>query len=378
MTNTLTHLGDMPVSTFLTEYWQKKPVLIRGAFKGTESIISADELAGLSLEDDVNARLIVESPKQGTSDWQVTHGPLDESIFANLPQSHWSLLVQHVDALDPRINDFLQQFKFLPHWRLDDIMISYASDQGGVGPHFDYYDVILIQAAGSRRWRIGQKCSSASALVAGQPMKILQQFDTVEDWLVEPGDLLYIPARVAHWGEAKGESITYSVGFRAPSHADILLDYAQEQASRISEDERYQDPEATLNNPPSEINGQQIAALQRILHQYANDKHALARWLGEYSTTLKQDIAPMLEPPLEEELTEHPMQLSPYCRSTYYCEDSAEDAHAELFINGQHWECTLAFARMCCELSPFKMNQLNNTDRQVAEEIWALEWLRIA
>ena len=219
----LTHLGNISIDTFLAEYWQKKPLLVRQAIPAFISPISADELAGLSLDEDVVARLVVEDPT--ANEWQVEHGPINEERYGELPETHWTLLVQHADALDPQVNDVLQAFRFIPNWRLDDIMISYAPDKGGVGPHFDYYDVFLLQAGGRRRWRIGQACDSQSPLVPNQPMKILQEFETQEDYVLEPGDMLYIPAKLAHWGEAVGESITYSIGFRAPEPCRCIGGY---------------------------------------------------------------------------------------------------------------------------------------------------------
>ncbi|VUD56545.1 50S ribosomal protein L16 3-hydroxylase [Thalassocella blandensis] len=384
----LKQLGSMPIDEFLRDYWQKKPVLIRQAFTDLQDIISADELAGLSLEEDVNSRLIIETPTQPAStttsttnstpqsNWQVQHGPLADGTFSNLPESHWSLLVQHVDALDPNVNQFLQNFRFIPNWRLDDIMISYATDMGGVGPHFDYYDVFLIQAAGKRRWRLGQNCNSQSALVPDQPMKLLQEFTTSEDWIVEPGDLLYVPAQLAHWGEAIGESMTYSVGFRAPADADILLEYAQEKASSSPADIRYRDPDLQFSEASNAIGEDAITKVQAMLLAHCQDKTSIAKWLGEYSTELKQNIECMLAPLDENELELSPFQLSPYCRTAYYAIDSTpKNALALLFVNGQSWECDLRFARDISQYQAIEFQQLVEREQKIVLELHALEVL---
>jgi 50S ribosomal protein L16 3-hydroxylase len=150
----LTHLGDMPVDIFLRDYWQKKSLLIRGAFPHFTSPIDGDELAGLALEEEVESRLILE---KGKTPWELRHGPFDEKTFTQLPETHWTLLVQAVDQWVPEVNELLEYFRFIPNWRIDDIMISFAPDQGSVGPHFDYYDVFLLQGLGKRRWKLGLK-----------------------------------------------------------------------------------------------------------------------------------------------------------------------------------------------------------------------------
>jgi 50S ribosomal protein L16 3-hydroxylase len=214
----LEQLGDMPIETFLRDYWQKKPLLIRQAYPGFELPIDGDELAGLALEEEVESRIVLE---HGKTPWELRHGPFDEQTFSQLPESHWTLLVQAVDQWVPEIHELLQDFQFIPGWRLDDIMISYASDKGSVGPHFDYYDVFLLQGMGKRRWRIGQHCDSGSELVEGTPLKLLRNFETTDEWVLEPGDMLYIPPGIAHWGIAEGECITCSIGFRAPPGAGL-------------------------------------------------------------------------------------------------------------------------------------------------------------
>src|SRR5690606_33230205 len=182
MTQPLTHLGELPIEDFLRAYWQKKPLLIRNAFPNFESPIDGDELAGLALEEEVESRLILEHCKVP---WELQHGPFDENIFSTLPESHWTLLVQAVDQWVPEVHELLNHFRFIPNWRLDDIMVSYAPDQGSVGPHFDYYDVFLLQGAGQRRWRTGQQCDVNSAHVEGTPLNVLKNFEQQNEWLLE-------------------------------------------------------------------------------------------------------------------------------------------------------------------------------------------------
>lgn len=283
MTPPLTHLGEISIETFLRDYWQKKPLLIRKAFPNFESPIDGDELAGLALEEEVESRIILE---KGKTPWELQHGPFAEKTFATLPESHWTLLVQAVDQWVPEVNELLNHFRFIPNWRVDDIMISFAPDQGSVGPHFDYYDVFLLQGLGKRRWQIGQTCNVDSARLENTPLNILQSFDTQDEWLLEPGDMLYIPPGVAHWGIAEGECITYSIGFRAPSHADILTELSQEIASTLSNDLRFSDPQLTLQNNPGEINLGAITQIQTILQQHFTTDN-IAHWFGKHMTERK-------------------------------------------------------------------------------------------
>lgn len=373
---TFTHLGDITVTEFLTQYWQKKPLLIRNAFPDFESPISADELAGLALEEEVNSRLIIQ---KSSNFWKVEHGPLPEERFTELPENDWTLLVQHVDSLSPEVNELLNAFRFIPNWRLDDIMVSYATDNGGVGPHFDYFDVFLLQGEGKRRWRIGQHCNSHSKLIPDQPMKILEQFITSEEWIVEPGDLLYIPAQTAHWGEAIGESLTYSIGFRSPSDTELLLDYSQEASTPLTDDNRYTDPDLTTQDNAGEINTTAIHKLIATLQTYASDEDAVARWLGEYSTQLKY-TAETIELPLDflrfDEFKDgEPGQLSPFARSAYIDtkklttkqihKTSYGSNDAYCFINGRCYVCTLFLAEILCSAQGVAYDELSTGDKEV-------------
>ncbi len=374
----LTHLGDIPVETFLKEYWQKKPLLIRQCFPHFSSPVSADELAGFALDEDVTSRLVVEHQSPGGSRWEVTHGPLPESQFAKLPEKNWTLLVQHADALDPDINQLLNAFRFIPNWRLDDIMVSYAADGGGVGPHFDYYDVFLLQAEGKRRWRIGQTCSTQTALLPDQPMKILREFEQAREWLLEPGDMLYLPPMLAHWGIAEGNCMTYSIGFRAPSHADILLDFAQEAASHTTGDMRYSDPALPLQNHSGEISLMAIENVSRILQQYLTDKVSLAQWLGETLTQPKTPFAMEAETITEDALRNNaPFRLNPFTRGAFFdCSALGEASdRALLFVDGFSYRSSRHFSALLTGGETILFNNLDSIDRKVAMQLAELALL---
>ncbi len=347
MATPLTHLGEMPIDIFLRDYWQKKPLLIRNAFPNFESPIDGDELAGLALEDDVESRLILE---KGVTPWELQHGPFTEKTFAKLPETHWTLLVQAVDQWVPEVNELLDHFRFIPSWRLDDIMISFAPDQGSVGPHFDYYDVFLLQGLGKRRWKIGQACDVDSPRIEGTPLNILQNFETQHEWVLELGDMLYIPPGIAHWGVAEGDCMTYSIGFRAPSHADILTELSQEISSSLTNDLRFTDPHLLLQKNSGEIAPEAITQLQRILHQHFTEKN-VAHWFGKHMTDRKYD-SDSLE--AEDEVSSdvwhaalaegHILWRHPAARFAFHT--TAEDT--QLFADGYAIGCSQNLAELIC------------------------------
>ena len=211
----------------MRRYWQKKPLLIRQAVAGIQPMLSRQQLFALAESQDVESRLVVNDTHTGQ--WRLKSGPLVRRSLPSLKQSHWTLLVQGVDLHDDRVAQLRDQFRFIPDARLDDVMISYATDQGGVGPHFDSYDVFLLQVHGQRRWRISQQ--KDLSLQDDTPLKILRHFKAQETWLLEPGDMLYLPPHCAHEGVAVGECMTYSMGFKAQSPEAL----AQELLPRMAD-----------------------------------------------------------------------------------------------------------------------------------------------
>ncbi len=274
-------LGGLSAREFLRDYWQKKPLLIRQAIPGFESPISPDELAGLSLEEEVESRLILE---HGARPWELRRGPFEESTYQQLPEKDWTLLVQAVDQWVPEVAELVEHFRFLPNWRIDDIMISYAAPGGGVGPHYDNYDVFLLQAHGRRRWRLGQLCDSDSPLLEHGDLKILADFQQVDEWVLEPGDMLYLPPRFAHFGTAEDECMTYSVGFRAPSAAEVLTHFTDFLAQFLPDEERYSDPDISPASDPHQIQADAIERLRALLNEHMGDDRLLLTWFGQFMT----------------------------------------------------------------------------------------------
>jgi 50S ribosomal protein L16 3-hydroxylase len=279
-------LGDISLETFLSEYWQKKPLLIRQALPKVKPPIAADELAGLACEEEVESRLIIQDAV--SDQWELTHGPFADATFSALPTTHWTLLVQAVDHWVPAAAEFLSQFYFIPSWRVDDLMISYSGDKGGVGPHYDNYDVFLVQVSGRRQWEVGGVYGESSPRRPDTPVKILTEWEPEHRWILEPGDLLYVPPRVGHSGIAVGEDcMTCSVGFRAPSHRDLLLDFPEYIGEQLTEEVRYADPDLVPQANPGQITPEAVKKVQKILTQYVEDQDSLAQWFGRYMTAPK-------------------------------------------------------------------------------------------
>jgi len=280
----LTLLGEISIDTFLKEYWHKKPLLIRGAIPNFEGFLTPNELAGMACEEDVQSRLVSYQKKQ----WKLEQGPFPEKRFAKLPERDWTLLVQSVNHHMQEGNDLLQQFNFIPHARLDDLMVSYAPDGGGIGPHFDSYDVFLLQGCGQRLWRISEQ--KDLSLVAGAPLRILQNFHSEQEWTLSAGDMLYLPPHVAHWGIAIGDCMTYSIGFRAPSAEELSGEFLNYLQMRRELSGRYSDPDLTVQSHPAEISAGMIKKVDSILDGLKWNEEDVASFLGQYLSEPKSHV----------------------------------------------------------------------------------------
>ena len=274
-------LGGLTPREFLRDYWQQKPLLVRQAIPGFESPITADELAGLALEEEVESRLILE---HGERPWELRRGPFAEDSFSQLPERDWTLLVQAVDQFVPEVADVLKDFGFLPSWRIDDLMISFAAPGGSVGPHFDNYDVFLLQAEGQRRWKIGQMCDADSKMLEHADLRILADFQQTDEWVLEPGDMLYLPPRLAHYGIAEDDCMTYSVGFRAPSAAEVLTHFTDFLAQFLPDEERYSDAGMVPTSDPHQIQQDALDRLKALLTEHMSDERLLLTWFGQFMT----------------------------------------------------------------------------------------------
>ena len=278
-------LGGLSARKFISRYWQKQPLLVRGAVPGFGAMLSPQQLAGLACEEDVQSRLVLQRRGQ----WKLEQGPFDEQRFARLPPKGWSLLVQGVNQWLPEAEALLHRFDFIPRARLDDLMVSLAPDGGGVGPHFDSYDVFLLQGRGKRLWRVSHQ--QDHALLEGAPLRILKDFRCDQEWLLEPGDMLYLPPRLAHWGIAVGECMTWSIGFRAPSRQELATQFLIHLQDQLELEGLYADPDLHYQKRPAHISGQMRRRVGHMLREALQwDSKDVTRFLGRYLTEPKPHI----------------------------------------------------------------------------------------
>ncbi|KGG83816.1 MULTISPECIES: cupin domain-containing protein [Comamonadaceae] len=284
----LTLLGGLTASQFMRRHWHKKPLLVRQAIPGFKAPISRARLLAMAGEEGVESRLI---QQQGGDSWKLSHGPLSRRSLPALTKPGWSVLVQGVDMHDAQAHALLQQFRFVPEARLDDLMISFATDQGGVGPHFDSYDVFLLQAHGKRRWRIGRQ--KDLSLQPDKPLKILSNFEPEEEFVLEPGDMLYLPPKWAHDGVAEGECMTYSIGFRSPDRSELGRELLLRMSDEPGEPENpviYKDPKQEAVSNPALIPEGMYDFAREALKKAMAEPLALERALGEYLTDPKANV----------------------------------------------------------------------------------------
>ena len=287
--------GELDAAAFLARYWQRKPLLMPAALRDFASPLDAGDLAGLACEQDVESRLVIDL---GNQRWEVRHGPFTESDFAELPDSGWTLLVQDVDKHAEGLEALVDTVGFLPSWRFEDLMFSYAAPGGSVGPHVDAYDVFLLQATGRRQWQVGSPVDRP-ALIAGLSLRVMREFSPVDEWVLEPGDALYLPPGVPHHGVAIDPCITVSIGFRAPSVAEMLVARATHLAGSLDEVRRYADPAmAAQEAEDGLISDAALARTGELLAPFAaTTPDEIATWFGELVTEPKPWLAPTAPEP---------------------------------------------------------------------------------
>ncbi|WP_419816909.1 JmjC domain-containing protein [Glacieibacterium sp.] len=345
-------LADFDIAAFLRDHWQQKPLLIRNPWKAWHNPLDPDELAGLACEAEVESRLVTRTPKS----WKAEDGPFDEARIAKLGKKRWTLLVQAVDHYVPEVAALIEPFRFIPDWRIDDVMVSYATDGGGVGPHFDQYDVFLIQGLGTRRWQVGPRCDQSSPLLPHADLRLLADFTATDEWLLEPGDILYVPPGFAHDGVAVGDDcMTYSIGFRAPSRSDLLGNWCDHLLETLQDEDRYADPALPQQDNPGEITAEAITRLHRMITDKLLDRDGFARWFGEYNSAPKYpDVDWQPEEPVQaagvRELLAagSPLYRNPASRFAFVRQPAGG---VSLFVDGECFACsgdTAALAEQLC------------------------------
>ena len=397
----------MPPTRFLRDYWQKKPLLIRGALVDFRNPVAPNDFAGLACEESALARIVVHEPKRDR--YILRNGPFVESDFAKLPKTCWSLLVEDVDKWDSDVAALLDRFSFLPSWRIDDVMVSYAEDGGSVGAHVDQYDVFLLQGLGRRRWQISIDPAAPTAFRDDAELKLLRQFTPTHEWILEPGDMLYLPPGLPHHGVAIGACMTYSVGMRAPSQAELALDFIETLAEMLPENLRLADPDLVPTRGDGEIDEAAIARVLRAMPWLRSPvdasrgypvssssprKPASSSWLTMERRSTGNTVEPQRR---EQDDCEYPGQLDSSLLRTWFgrfitryrstqvaapgarlltdasftralaqgmhaqrnpwsrCAWMHEARGANLFVAGESHACSLRFARLICTQANFPL-----------------------
>lgn len=284
MKNKLTLLGGLSVNEFLRDYWQKKPLLIRQAIPDFNSLVDRQQLIALACTEEVQARLVTQ--RQGK--FVLKQAPFEPEDIDKLGKLKWTVLVQGVNHYLPEAAALLKHFSFIPHARLDDLMVSYAPKGGGVGPHFDSYDVFLLQGSGHRRWQISAQADRS--LIPGAPLRILRDFRVEQEWVLEPGDMLYLPPHYAHNGVAEDDCMTYSIGFRTPAYQELAEQFLVYLQDRIEVDGMYADPDLKTQKHPSEISAAMLKQTEQAIKHVRWDRDDIANFLGCYLSEPKPHV----------------------------------------------------------------------------------------
>ena len=351
MTQRTMRLVNFDSEAFVRDYWQKAPLLIRNPWADWSNPLEPDELAGLACESDTESRLVT----QDNGSWGFEQGPFATSRFDEPGTAPWTLLVQSVDHHNPDVAALIEPFRFLPDWRIDDVMVSYAVDGGGVGAHFDQYDVFLVQGLGRRRWQLGGPCGETSALSEHPELRLLADFEPLEQWVLEPGDILYVPPGISHRGIAVGDDcMTYSVGFRAPSRSELIAGFTEDILAAAKDDDRYTDPDPLVPSGRGEIASETIDRLHAMVTDALRDRAAFARWFGAYNTRPKDaDIDWRPDEPLTLDVAQELMAegtallRNPAVRLAFIRRGKSVD----LFADGECFPCaaeSAAFAEHLC------------------------------
>lgn len=363
-------LGDLPVEVFLARHWQRAPCLLRGALTDADFPLDGDDLAGLACEPLAEARLVAGPDADGG--WTLRHGPFDERDFDELGDRNWTLLVQDVEKHYPPLAALLDRFDFLPRWRVDDLMVSFAAPGGSVGPHVDQYDVFLCQVEGRRRWALATEFDPAPR--EDVPLDMLARFEPETCWDLEPGDILYLPPGVAHHGVALDPCLTCSVGFRAPSAADLAMALGEWLAAREDDGGRYRDPGLHPADTAGEIDTAALERFRALLRARIDDPD-FDRFVGAFMSRFRQAQDPVPGPGVEGPDSPRPgdgplaaLTVHPWARMAWI-RDGADRAH--LFASGRAHACSAALASWLCAGAPGAPPALAPGDRRCLETLIA-------
>ena len=353
--------GELSPELFLKEYWQKKPLLIKQAFKNFQDTIPADELAGLAMEAEIESRIV---SNDGHNNWQVDHGPFED--FSQYGEENWTLLVQAVNNWSRPTNALLAPFSFIPRWRIDDVMVSFSTPNGGVGAHLDQYDVFIVQGSGKRRWQVGAPNSKLSTLLPHPDLKQVSEFEPLIDEVTEAGDLLYIPPNHPHNGVSIENSVNFSIGFQAPSSQELWSSFADKLIDTNTGEERFGDATRQITQDSTLISQEDQLQLKTFMLAQINNSELFEQFVGQYLTQshhaleLLMPVTDIDNEKLNDILSEPEIQFMPVSGIKAAI---INDQVPTLFINGDSFaieESTLALAQQLAKQSPLTTEQVKS------------------
>jgi 50S ribosomal protein L16 3-hydroxylase len=353
--------GELTSEKFLAQYWQKKPLLIKNAFENFQDTITADELAGLAMEAEIESRIV---SVDGNNNWQVNHGPFDD--FSSFGEDKWTLLVQAVNNWSRPTHELIKPFEFIPRWRIDDVMVSFSTPNGGVGAHLDQYDVFIIQGSGKRRWQVGAPDPSLATLLPHPDLKQVASFQPIIDEITESGDLLYIPPNHPHLGESIENSVNFSIGFQAPSSQDLWSSFADKLIDQNIGEQRFADPGRTICHNPLVISKQDRQSIKEFMLKQCHQDEFFDQFIGQFLTQSHhalEVLIPMTEiddEKLEDILSEPDINFMPVSglKSAII-----EENDGVLFLNGEHFQLeseSLALGKLLATQQPLTTVQLKS------------------
>ena len=353
-------LGDLDLAEFTARFWQQKPCLVRQAFPGFSPALDENDVAGLACDELAESRLVTGSFEK--ADWNLRHGPFKPKELRQLPDTRWTLLVQDVEKHYPPLQDLMSRFDFIPGWRMDDLMVSVSAPGGSVGPHVDEYDVFLLQASGRRSWQIAAQFDRE--LQPNCDLKVLCNFQAEEQWELEAGDMLYLPPGIAHHGVALDQGMTWSIGLRAPSQADLLLGLGEWLAREQGEGERYRDHRLPTDARPGEVSPEALLELRQLLASSLTPDARLDRFLAHFLSQYRLAHHPAASPDGTgeeafgpESLLSANLQANPWTRMAWI----EKNGQARLFAAGQEYACSTAMAVALCR-RPFRLEGIQPLD----------------
>jgi 50S ribosomal protein L16 3-hydroxylase len=377
---------------FLAEYWQKKPLVIRNALSNFRNLCTPEELAGLAMEEEVESRIVVETPKKSPY-WHLKRGPFSAREFKQLPQSHWTLLVQGVDRFLPKVNLMLDHFNFLPQWRVDDVMISYAVEGGSVGPHYDHYDVFLYQAMGRRKWSLTTKNCQFENSLPGVELRIMKDFQVEQEWFVEEGDMLYLPPHVGHHGVAfSSDCMTYSFGYRSYQNIELWEDFADYLRENELAAVLYQDPDWRNLQGSAELPREAWQNAKKLMQGLLADEERLRSWFGRFVTKLDPQAEELCPPPDKRQAITQAQFMKKLSKNKGFlrclvCRFAYEkrQKYISLFINGEEWpveEASLQLIKLVANSRFLAIEKIEGflkreANRAFLFNLWQRGWLEL-